>query len=102
MPRLFKNSCANLLAYACVPVALWLLLTRCWHTNTGSPITVTETAVDGKSPLKVCKIVCLDCGASADYDPLEFRVTTPWEKVRPVAKKEIKPHVYSNARCNAN
>jgi len=99
MPRLFKNRCANLLAYACVPVALWLLLTRCWHTNQGSPITVTEPCGNGK-PIKVCKIVCLDCGASAGYDPLEFKITTPWEKIRPWPKKVIKPHVYSMARSN--
>ncbi len=59
----------------------------CKHKNYSSPYTSPST--------QQCRIICLDCGASALYSPFRFVRTGPWEKlVVQTNRSEIIPHVY--------
>jgi hypothetical protein len=61
----------------------------CNHHNSSIPIS-------DRGGVGPCRIICLDCGATALYSPYRFVRTGPWEKeVVQTNRSEIIPHVYS-------
>lgn len=84
----------------CNIVLSMLNIGGCNHENYSSPRTPLGSNPLGYPnevchPEQACHITCLDCGASATYNPYEFKRNGPWVKVvAQTNRSEIIPHVY--------